>query len=116
MIYLFLENKGNDVELANKWCREQFHDQGDTFVENFKNDNSGKKYCMASIPDNKKAFAMAIAKQFGCFKKDPRGNDQFKPRDEGDTVMKAKFGVLEKLKLTACSVDKPKAEKGPDIT
>ena len=54
---------------------------------------------MASIPDDNKKFANDIVKQFGCFKKDPRGNDNFKPRDEGDSLMSARFGSLEKLTL-----------------
>lgn len=97
MIYLLI--RSSESESANKFCRETFHENGDTFVENFEDELTGERYCVSSIPGSDTAFTKKIIEEFGFLNDDPRGIGSFNPNVMGDSKIREKFQSVLNLKL-----------------
>jgi hypothetical protein len=67
---IFIAIQEADLEAANTFTKETFHETGNSFVVN-KTDGENN-YCLISLPNNGSAFNQTLIDQFGVYEEDPR--------------------------------------------
>jgi hypothetical protein len=102
---IYISILSENLKEANKFMRETFHEEGDTFVVNQK-DQDGNEYCLISIPNNDSPYNQAIIKQFGSHEsKDPRKVEVTKPSAQTLVSGKLTAGKIETKKITMSDID-----------